>query len=43
MAVQKGEIGIYGVLKNDTPENVIAYAEQVKDTNENKDQQTINT
>lgn len=43
MAIQKGEIGIYGVLKNDTPENVIAYAEQIKDTNENKNQQTINS
>lgn len=42
MAVQKGEIGIYGILKNDTPDAIIAYAEQIKDTNENKNQQVIN-
>lgn len=42
MAVNKGEIGIYGVLKNDTPDAVIAYAEQIKDTKENKTQQDIN-
>lgn len=38
----KGEIGIYGILKNDTDANVIAYAEQVKDTAIDKVQSDIN-
>lgn len=42
MAVKSGEIGIYGVLVNDTPEGVISYARQIKDERLNKDQQTIN-
>lgn len=42
MAVEKGEIGIYGVLKNDTPDGVIAYASQLRDASKGKDQQTIN-
>lgn len=42
MAVAKGEIGIYGVLVNDTPDAVIAYASQVKDTATGKTQQAIN-
>lgn len=42
MAVEKGEIGIYGVLKNDTPDGVIAYASQLRDESAGKDQQTIN-
>lgn len=47
MAVQQGEIAIYGVLVNDTPNDTIAYARQIIDPNypgdiQNKNQQNIN-
>lgn len=42
MAVNKGEIGIYGKLVNDTPEGVLAGAEQIFDSKLNKTQEAIN-
>ncbi len=42
MAVNKGEIGIYGVLVNDTPEAILAHAIQILDENEGKNQEDIN-
>ncbi len=38
----KGEIGIYGILKNDTDSGILAYADQIKDTSKNKLQSDIN-
>lgn len=32
MAIQSGEIAIYGVLVNDTPNDIIAYAKQIQDS-----------
>ena len=43
MAVNEGEIGIYGVLRNDTPDNIIARTDQLKDTPLNKTQEKINS
>lgn len=36
------DIKIYGTLKNETTDNTIAYAEQIQDTNLDKNQQSIN-
>lgn len=43
MAVNKGEIGIYGVLRNDTPENILAKTDQLYDTPRGKTQEKINS
>ena len=42
MAVNKGEIGIYGVLRRDGGDGVLAKTDQVKDTNLNKTQEQLN-
>ena len=42
MAVNKGEIGIYGVLRNDTPQNVLAMTDQIYDNLLDKTQEQIN-
>lgn len=42
MAVREGEIAIYGVLVNDTPGDVIAYAGQIYDQNLGENQEEIN-
>lgn len=43
MAVNEGEIGIYGVLRNDTPENILAKTDQLYDTPRGKTQEKINS
>ena len=42
MAVKDGEIGIYGVLRNDTPEGILAKTDQIKDDNLDLTQKEIN-
>lgn len=42
MAVNKGEIGIYGVLRRDGGDGVLAKTDQIKDTNLNKTQEQLN-
>lgn len=42
MAVNKGEIGIYGVLRRDGGNNVLANADQIKDKQLNKTQEQLN-
>lgn len=42
MAVNKGEIGIYGVLRRDGGNNVLANTDQIKDKQLNKTQEQLN-
>lgn len=42
MAVNKGEIGIYGVLRRDGGDNVLANTDQIKDKQLNKLQEELN-
>lgn len=42
MAVNKGEIGIYGVLRRDGGDNVLARTDQIQDVNTNKTQKQLN-
>lgn len=42
MAVNKGEIGIYGILRRDGGDNIIAKTDQLKDSVQNKTQEQIN-
>ena len=42
MAVNKGEIGIYGVLRRDGGDNVLANTDQIKDKQLNKTQEQLN-
>lgn len=42
MSVNKGEIGIYGVLRRDGGDGVLAKTDQIKDTNLNKTQEQLN-
>lgn len=43
MAVNKGEIGIYGVLRRDGGDNVLANTDQIEDKKLNKTQEQINS
>lgn len=42
MAVNKGEIGIYGVLRRDGGDNILARTDQVQDVKANKTQEQLN-
>ena len=42
MAVNKGEIGIYGVLRRDGGDNILARTDQVQDAKANKTQEQLN-
>lgn len=42
MAVNKGEIGIYGVLRRDGGNNILAKTDQIQDANTNKTQAEVN-
>lgn len=42
MAVNKGEIGIYGVLRRDGGDGILAKTDQIKDTQLNKTQEQLN-
>lgn len=42
MAVNKGEIGIYGVLRRDGGDNILARTDQVQDAKTNKTQEQLN-
>lgn len=43
MAVNKGEIGIYGILRRDGGDGVLANTDQIYDSNKNLTQQSINS
>lgn len=42
MAVNKGEIGIYGILRRDGGDNILVKTDQIKDDNYNKTQLELN-
>ena len=42
MAVNKGEIGIYGVLRRDGGDNILARTDQIQDAKANKTQEQLN-
>nr|DAR42911.1 MAG TPA: hypothetical protein [Caudoviricetes sp.] len=42
MAVNKGEIGIYGVLRRDGGNNILARTDQIQDAKTNKTQAEVN-
>lgn len=42
MAVNKGEIGIYGVLRRDGGNNILAKTDQIQDARTNKTQEEVN-
>lgn len=42
MAVNKGEIGIYGVLRRDGGNNILARTDQIQDARTNKTQEEVN-